>query len=478
MRVAWAVFFLWLMLFGVPGTALPGTAFPVTALADMAPPGQPPGSNPGPGSEATQVRMLAENVLLDVQPVGEGSLGRAQVTADFTMRNLGDKRERMAARFPIGSIDKFEISDLQVQVDGKNVRTRRILGDDPEYGFVQVPWVEFDVGFPPDKDVNVRVTYTLEGMGWYPYTEFNYILSTGAGWKDSIGSADLVVKLPYEANMYNTLLSGDTGYGFTSPGAVFDGQKIRWHFEDLEPTTEDNLESSWWRHHFGRQALQEQANVDRNPEDGEAWGRLGKVYKEIAFLPKELRPDEGGQALVELSIQAYEKCLELLPNDAEWHAGFAELYYYLYFTGHWKNPDDYSDMLRALELLKRAVEIDPESPKAIELLDEIEWRGYVSKQNGAYDFLLLTATPTKESTSAPQATLTSTATLPPSETPTRTTTVTVTGAPRDALVISSEAPGATYPAAISEVEATQPAGAPATPTSDRYTGCTGRAKAR
>ena len=332
------------------------------------------------------------------------------------------------------------------------------------------------MSFPPDKDVNVRVTYTLEGMGWYPYTEFNYILSTGAGWKDSIGSADLVVKLPYEANMYNTLLSGDTGYGFTSPGAVFDGQKIRWHFEDLEPTTEDNLRVELVAPSLWRQALQEQANIDRNPEDGEAWGRLGKVYKEIAFLPKELRPDEGGQALVELSIQAYEKCLELLPNDAEWHAGFAELYYYLYNLGHWENPDDYTDMIRALKLLKRAVEIDPESPKAIELLDEIEWRSYVSKHDSVYDFLLLTATPTKESTSTPQATLTSTATLPPSETPTRTTTVTVTGAPRDTLVISSEAPARNVSGGDFGGSGHTPARSNVDTYCDRHTGCSGRGR--
>ena len=41
-------------------------AFPSVALADVAPPINPPGSNPEPGTDTTQVRMVSENVLIDV----------------------------------------------------------------------------------------------------------------------------------------------------------------------------------------------------------------------------------------------------------------------------------------------------------------------------------------------------------------------------------------------------------------------------
>ena len=76
--------------------------FPTSARADIAPPDQPPGANPVPGSESTQVRMVAETVLLDVQASAPaGSLGRAAVTATFTMQNLGDSPETMAVRFPL-----------------------------------------------------------------------------------------------------------------------------------------------------------------------------------------------------------------------------------------------------------------------------------------------------------------------------------------------------------------------------------------
>ena len=67
---------------------------PVPAYADVAPPEQPPGSSLMPGEGGTQVRMLAETVLLEVtSDKPDGSLGKALVTASFIMRNLGAQSE-------------------------------------------------------------------------------------------------------------------------------------------------------------------------------------------------------------------------------------------------------------------------------------------------------------------------------------------------------------------------------------------------
>ena len=44
-------------------------ALPRPVHADVAPPGQPPGSDIDPGGAVTQVRMVQETVLLDVQTV-------------------------------------------------------------------------------------------------------------------------------------------------------------------------------------------------------------------------------------------------------------------------------------------------------------------------------------------------------------------------------------------------------------------------
>ena len=98
-------------------------AFPSTVLADVAPPENPPGSNLQPGSEITQVRMVAETVQIDVK--ADDSFGTAHVTADFTMHNLGNQPESMAVRFPISANDGRgqypELTNLVIKVDGNQV---------------------------------------------------------------------------------------------------------------------------------------------------------------------------------------------------------------------------------------------------------------------------------------------------------------------------------------------------------------------
>ena len=220
--------------------------FPTPAKADIAPPAQPPGSNLQPGTESTQVQMAAETVLIDVQASAPPkSLGQAHVTADFTMHNTANQAESMAVRFPVGASDGFfglgNIKDMRVKVGGKAVFTRNIKGEDPNAGSDPVPWAEFNVTFPPGQDVQIQVAYTLEASGEYPFCWFKYILSTGAAWKDAIGKADLIVRLPYPPNNQNVLFNNVEPQNNTPPGGVISGNEIRWHYDELEPTTDNNF---------------------------------------------------------------------------------------------------------------------------------------------------------------------------------------------------------------------------------------------
>ncbi len=436
-----------------------GFALPAPARADVAPPAQPPGSNLQPGEETTQVWMKAEKVVMEIKPGAGDSLGMAQVTADFTLRNLGSQTEIMAVRFPISANDgRFnvrEIRNLEVRVDGRTVGTRRIQGEDPYWGRDLVPWAEFNVSFPPEKDVLIRVSYTLDGSGYFPFTSFNYILSSGAGWKDTIGKGEVVVKLPYEATPENVLLSGDSGYSFTSDGARLDGNEVRWEFKNLEPTPEDNLRvelvapSKWLK------VVRERENVARNPNDGEAWGRLGKLYKEVAFLPKELRPDLGGQRLYDLSEQAYRKCLELKPNDAEWHVGYAELLWWKYNTTWWSDPSNDQDLKRSLDLLNRAFELNRKSARVREMLSMMAayYPEYVQEAGEGYVFLYLTATPVTQPSETP-APASPTATVELTVEPTQTSTHTPLSSPT-AEAIAAVAPTRTPGETVSETAPTQ-----------------------
>ena len=262
---------------------------PVDVRADIAPPANPPGFNPEPGAEMTQVRMVAETVLIDVQAsTPMNGLGQAKVTADFTMRNLDSETESMAARFPISINNGFgsypEIANMQVKVDGMNVSTRRVMQYDPVWGSDLVPWAEFDVTFPPDQDVQIQVSYTLQGTGEDPYMAFYYIFHTGEGWRGTIGSADMIVRLPYEANPSNVIFDSHTGWSLTTPGGVFDGNEIKWHFEDIEPSYENDFELSLIMPSEWRKVLNERDNVEKNPNDGEAWLSATKTVG-LAVLP-------------------------------------------------------------------------------------------------------------------------------------------------------------------------------------------------
>jgi tetratricopeptide (TPR) repeat protein len=395
-------------------------AFPSDARADVAPPIYPPGSNPQPGAELTQVRMAAETVVIEVlKDTAPQSLGRARVTADFTMHNLGTAEESMAVRFPISSNDGRggypEISNLQITVDGRRVQYRRANYPDVGWSDEEVPWAEFDVTFPVGQEVSITVTYDLKGSGYYPYTAFYYILETGAGWKDTIGSADLILRLPYEASPQNVILDTQIGWAETTPGGVFQGNEVRWHFDEFEPGQNQpvkNMEFALVAPPAWETVLTARANVEKYPNDGEVWGMLGKAYKEVFLTGKSPREDAGGQELYRLSVEAYEKCLSLEPNDAQWHAGFADLLAERATWEVWASGIT-PEAMRALQEIRTALELAPNDPVVQEIAHSMVYLLYggISENGERFDFPWLTATPT----SPPP-----TPTLAPSEEPTAT----------------------------------------------------------
>lgn len=392
---------------------------PLPARADIAPPQAPPGAGIAPGEELTQVRMVSERVTLTILPNREGEMPKARTEAVFQMRNLGAVEEKMDARFPLVFGESIyysemfpEISDIQVKVDGKVVATRRQMGGylDSE---TKIPWAVFPVIFPPGQDVSITVTYATLGFGYEPHIVFRYILETGAGWKDTIGSAEIVVVLPYAASLENVVLDEYSGYGQTTRNPQFSGNEIRWRFENLEPTWEDNfavlvIQPSAWQ-----KVLRERENTAKTPNDGEAWGRLGKAIKDVIRYPKGyLRADDASWQMYLEAVAAYEKSVTLLPKDALWHYGFADLLWSHYvFDVHWAGRQDVAGLLRLSQELNTSLTLDPKNQNARDLADTISYTipGLIEQSGSGYIFLALTATPT----AAPP---TPTVTQPPAET--------------------------------------------------------------
>jgi tetratricopeptide (TPR) repeat protein len=418
---------------------------PRPALADVAPPESPPGSNLAPGSESTQVRMEAETVILDVLSQSQSSwIGQAKVTATFHMRNLGSRDENMQVRFPLSNWNGYgdgfgnfpEIRDLRVKVDGKTIPTQRIMTASPNaYADRQIPWAAFPVAFPIQQEIQIEVTYTADGFGEANFVVFSYILETGAGWYDTIGTADLIVRLPYEANPMNVIFE-QIGFGSTSPGAEFQGSELRWQYKDFEPEAADNLQVALVTPAAWNKVLLEQGRLQKNPDDGEAWGRLGKAYKEIILLRKGMREDQGGLEAYQLAVAAYDQAVTLKPDDALWHYGFADLLWsHYYWVDQWADPQDYTYLQRALIELKRSLELDPNNQLSTDLLDWIagDMPEAVEVNGSQITYLILTATPLPEATATLVASDTPAATVTELPLPSATQAATSTSLPIDTV---------------------------------------------
>jgi hypothetical protein len=377
--------------------------------ADAAPPEAPPGSSVAPGSEITQVRMISETVVMNIYQDPENKeKAISKVQATFTMRNMGIDSEQMEVRFPLefdfmwaGAIYP-EINDIKVRVNHRQVPTeRKNLGYQPiePAGFpkIEMPWATFDVTFPPGRDVLLEVMYSVHGYGNYPNQTFKYILETGAGWKDSIGSADIIVTLPYKIDTKNFWVGsmwqrGDKVY----PAPSLNGNEVRWHFDNLEPIPNDNLMVSLVAPSVWKKVLAESKTVSQNPNNGQSWGRLADAYKESIRMPKGYYiKGPGSKEIFDLSKEAYEKCIALLPKDAHCHYGYADFLWSHYMFGIYGTPDTQGILARILIEIKITLEIDPNNQQAIRLLKEINSLipGMARKEGNKFTFFGLTATP-------------------------------------------------------------------------------------
>jgi hypothetical protein len=433
-----------------------------SVYADVAPPQQPPGSALDPGGE-TQVRMLSEVVTISLlKSAIPNTQAQAVVNAKFVMRNLGDQTEYLNARFPLsdpsGGGDGFggnpEIQDLRVKVNGGSVKTTRITTPN-ESGFIDtpVPWSSFLVAFPSGEDVSIEVNYTLEGTARVgdPIVDFSYILETGAGWKDTIGSADIIVHLPYDASPENIGRYSGFGTDQITVTPEYSGQEVRWHIENFEPDPDYNFRLTTVKPDIWFRVINETKNVTKNPGDSEAWGRLGKAYKDSITDPKGyFREDLATEDIFQKSVQAYEKAITLKPNDSLWHYGFADLLW-MYYSSFGYQGDYTSILVRALTELDTSLRLDPKNEKALTLADWINnmMPEYVERDDSGYVFLALTQTPVYL-TRTPWETPTSVPSTPTLESP-ATKAIAVDATPT-VLIQSS--------ATAQPVPTTQPSGSP------------------
>jgi hypothetical protein len=354
--------------------------------ADVAPPNQPPGSSISPGGQ-TQVRMVSERVVLTVQglPTGDqrpqlaGDAARAQVRADFQMRNLGQVDERMQVRFPLqdpsgesSGFSKYpEVQGFSALIDGRPVATTVITSTNPQGGDAPpVRWAAFDVTFPVGRDVPIGVAYTIAPTGYFPAARFAYVLETGAGWRDTIGSTDLIVQLPYTASK-EFVLPGLPNSGEDAPtaaGASFVGKEIRWHRENLEPTAQDNFFVTLIVPRVWQGILDARTAAAAQPNAAAVIVRLALAY-ESAVTSRF--PTDDGDPFAALSEQTYAQAIVLEPGSAALHAEFARLIWD-HLTVEAALPAGDPNVQRVLGEVAATLALDPQNAQAQALFAEMQ----------------------------------------------------------------------------------------------------------
>ncbi len=348
------------------------------AAADAAPPPEAAASDIAPG-QGTHVQMVSETVVLDIadrQIVrGSSTVTRtvAVVTGDFTLRNLGDKPETMDVRFPMSfpTAGKYSpldfgttIDSIQTFVEGAKVPNKRV-------DYSGAPWAVWNVTFPRGQDVHLMVKYNALGTDWYSLLDFYYILETGAGWRGPIGRGDIIFKFPYSATL--EMLEQNDGfirpeYPARTPSFVVEGNQLRWHFENLDPTNQDNVRPLVLKPEVWQAILDARDQVRLHPDNVASQRLLARAYYAAIPIKKDW-PE--GSALTEhfraLADSAFRRAVELAPNSAEAHLAYAR------FLGEpaWsREPEPYYSQAR--RELQRALDLGGENEETRELAGHLD----------------------------------------------------------------------------------------------------------
>ena len=396
------------------------------AQANAAPPETAAGAGLAPGTATTFVQMTAEEVNLTLSPDGLQAL----VEGTYWLRNQGNSPETMTVRFPLAYLTDEgnawppcpEITGLQVWVDDRPVRWERI--ESTPTGFCHretAPWAGFEVTFPPAQDVKVRVRYTQQAWGQRLFWVLTYIVETGAGWYDTIGTGSVSVTFPYPATPEHILLNGHVGYGHTTPGAVLEGRTMRWTFQNLEPGPQDNFWVLYVDPRRWQDVLAARERVTKEPQNGDAWGFLGLALKRVLQVPNlwqmglVIRDDAAASDLLTEALHAYQQAVYYADDDPDWHFGYAEML--LAAAAAVENADPvlaHQHRAEATRQLAAALTRDPNHKATRDFLASHGWmlEGWVSNTGNGYAFPGLTATPPLPTRPAPSPTPASRPTRP------------------------------------------------------------------
>jgi hypothetical protein len=293
---------------------------------------------------------------------------------------------------------------FEVIVDGNTAPVQKVVTDHPHKGCQQMTWAGFNVTFPANEDVVVRVHYVMESLSIDSMQNIEYILETGAGWAGPIQRGYVVVKFPYTATIENVLSESTPGYQFLY-------NEIFWSFENLEPTSENNIQVSIVSPNIWQEILSLRRDLKANPESPEKWLKLAQIYLEVStWHSTNVRNDYYYQKV----SPTFEKGIAFNPNAAFLYSNYAEFLHYdccFFLEGEKIDP---VDQARIFDLVNKALSLDPTDPIALQIVDLVKF------QNSDLTFTpppTIPPTATSLFTTTPSITPSATITPTPTETP-------------------------------------------------------------
>ena len=400
---------------------------PVRAVrADISPPPAPLLAGLAPFEyQDTKVQMIYERVEMELKTVHtfdeyDKTASQVLVTAYFVMRNQGNVPESMQAIFPMESMTDCAMGmgplnnntynyylvnedSFEIVVDGVIAPTEKLITVHPYATEWQIDecaemgWIGFDVHFPVDTDVTIKVSYSMTTMGGTDAMQnIYYVLETGAGWYGPIERAYVIVKFPYIVSRENILED-------TTPGYQILYNEIFWSLQNIEPTNENNIRVSIVSPETWQKILSLRGQIKENSALPQAWLDLAQTYQQVAFWHGlNLRDSYYADKV----IPTFENGIAANPNNANLYAFYAEfLQMDCCFYIHDGISD--SDLNNVLAQVSKALALEPGHPIAIQVLKTL--------QSARPDFVF-----------TPPTTIPSTATPAISNTPTETLVSSIT----------------------------------------------------
>lgn len=192
--------------------------------------------------QPTDIRLTYEKVTVDL------TLDSSFVHCYFRLHNEG-KARKIQIGYPNMSYysnndrHNFRSNPINVSENGKKIDNINIYIPDSinlrNNDNNSKPWYLWDTNFDENETRVIVVTYSLpQGIVKNDlYYKFEYLLSTGAGWKGAIDTAEIIINLK---NFDRDLILKTSPSNFTSTS-----KQIVWKLHNIEPTSMDDITISY-----------------------------------------------------------------------------------------------------------------------------------------------------------------------------------------------------------------------------------------